>query len=330
MGYKDLPRFEEHENLRIFRVKCLRLKPSICTWPEMVIYLFASLPKIIKLFKQNNYDKNHTHFIYPDGILAFLVKLISGLSYVITVHGSDVPGYNPDRFKILHRILAPLWRLITSNAEQLIIPSNNLNQLVKKANSNIHTTIIPNGINLNKFSPNERRENRILVVTRMFERKGVQYFIKAVSGLNHGFAINIVGEGPYLESLKKLSGAKANINFLGFLDNGSKELRELYESSKIFVFTSEAENFPVVLLEAMIAGLAIITTNDTGCAEVVGDGAILVKSKNPAAIKEALLKLINDAELCKMLGKAARKRAEELFGWTTVANKYVQVYSQFQ
>jgi glycosyltransferase involved in cell wall biosynthesis len=296
----------------------------------MIIYLLASLPKIIKLCKQNNYDINHTHFIYPDGILAFIVKIISGLHYIITVHGSDVPGYNPDRFKILHKILAPLWRLITSNAEQLIIPSNNLNQLVNKANPNIHTTIIPNGINLDKFSPNGRRENKILVVTRMFERKGVQYFIKAVSGLNHGFSINIVGEGPYLESLKKLSKEKANINFLGFLDNGSKELRELYESSKIFVFTSEAENFPVVLLEAMIAGLAIITTNDTGCAEVVGDGGILIKSKNPAAIKEALLKLINDAELCKMLGKAARRRAEELFSWTTVANRYIQVYSQFQ
>ncbi|OGU80324.1 MAG: hypothetical protein A2254_15710 [Ignavibacteria bacterium RIFOXYA2_FULL_35_9] len=123
--------------------------------------------------------------------------------------------------------------------------------------------------------------------------------------------------------------SKLNINFVGNLDNESKELRGLYETSKIFVFTSEAENFPVVLLEAMIAGLAIITTNDTGCAEVVGDGAVLVNSKNSIAIKEALLKLINNPDLCTKLGKIARKRAEDLFSWETVAKKYIHLYSQF-
>ena len=117
---------------------------------------------------------------------------------------------------------------------------------------------------------------------------------------------------------------------MGNLDNESQELRELYETSKIFVFTSEAENFPVVLLEAMIAGLAIITTNDTGCAEVVGDGAILVKSKDSSAIKDALLKLIDDPDLCTKLGKITRKRAEDFFSWETVAKKHIKLYSTIQ
>lgn len=330
MGFKDLPNFEHKNTLRVFRVKCARLRPTICTWPEMITYILSAIPVIMRLCRQNNYCINHTHFIFPDGILAYLLKKIKKIPYIITAHGSDVPGYNPDRFKILHKLLIPLWRLITSNAEQLIIPSENLNQLVKKVSTNNHTTIIPNGINLNKFSSNKDRENRILVVTRMFERKGVQYFIQALSGFNHNFKINIVGEGPYLKTLKVLAEeSKLKINFVGNLDNESKELRELYETSKIFVFTSEAENFPVVLLEAMIAGLAIITTNDTGCAEVVGDGAILVNSKDSLAIKEALLKLINDPELCIKLGKIARKRAEELFSWETIAKKHIHLYSQF-
>jgi len=331
MGFKDLPNFEHKNTLRVFRVKSARLRTSICTWPEMLIYIFLAIPVIIKLCRQNDYCINHTHFIFPDGILAYLLKKIKKIPYIITAHGSDVPGYNPDRFKILHKLLIPLWRLITSNAEQLIIPSENLNRLVKKVSTNNHTTIIPNGINLNKFSPHKVRENKILVVTRMFERKGVQYFIQALSGFNHNFIVNIVGEGPYLKTLKILAAeSKSNINFVGNLDNESQELRELYETSKIFVFTSEAENFPVVLLEAMIAGLAIITTNDTGCAEVVGDGAILVKSKDSSAIKEALIKLIDDPDLCTKLGKIARTRAEELFSWETVAKKHIHLYSELQ
>jgi len=331
MGFKDLPNFEHKNTLRVFRVKSARLRTSICTWPEMIIYIFLAIPVIIKLCRQNDYCINHTHFIFPDGILAYLLKKIKKIPYIITAHGSDVPGYNPDRFKILHKLLIPLWRLITSNAEQLIIPSENLNRLVKKVSTNNRTTIIPNGINLNKFSPHKERENKILVVTRMFERKGVQYFIQALSGFNHDFIVNIVGEGPYLKTLKILAAeSKSNINFVGNLDNESQELRELYETSKIFVFTSEAENFPVVLLEAMIAGLAIITTNDTGCAEVVGDGAILVKSKDSSAIKEALIKLIDGPDLCTKLGKIARKRAEDFFSWETVAKKHIKLYSTIQ
>ena len=331
MGFKDLPNFEHKNTLRVFRVKSARLRTSICTWPEMIIYIFLAMPVIIKLCRQNDYCINHTHFIFPDGILAYLLKKIKKIPYIITAHGSDVPGYNPDRFKILHKLLIPLWRLITSNAEQLIIPSENLNRLVKKVSTNNRTTIIPNGINLNKFSPHKERENKILVVTRMFERKGVQYFIQALSGFNHNFIVNIVGEGPYLKTLKILAAeSKSNINFVGNLDNESQELRELYETSKIFVFTSEAENFPVVLLEAMIAGLAIITTNDTGCAEVVGDGAILVKSKDSSAIKEALIKLIDGPDLCTKLGKIARKRAEDFFSWETVAKKHIKLYSTIQ
>jgi glycosyltransferase involved in cell wall biosynthesis len=163
----------------------------------------------------------------------------------------------------------------------------------------------------------------------MFERKGVQHFIHALSGLNHNFVINIVGEGPYLNNLKKLvKDSETKINFLGYLDNESKELQELYESSKIFVFTSTEENFPIVLLEAMISGLAIITSNDTGCAEVVGTGSILVNPKDPSAIREAIRKLIDNPDLCDSLGKLARKRAEKFFSWNNVTLQHIALYSQ--
>ncbi len=79
--------------------------------------------------------------------------------------------------------------------------------------------------------------------------------------------------------------------FYGYVDNNSPELRELYETASIFVFTSESENFPIVLLEAMAAGAAIITTSGTGCAEVVGDAAILVPPRDPEAIRAALEQL---------------------------------------
>jgi glycosyltransferase involved in cell wall biosynthesis len=163
----------------------------------------------------------------------------------------------------------------------------------------------------------------------MFERKGVQYILKALVGLEHDYIINIVGEGPYLDSLKRLAiESKLDVKFLGFIDNHSDQLKKLFEESMIFIFTSESENFPIVLLEAMVEGMAIITTKDTGCKEVVGEAAILVDSKDPEDIRRSLIELLNNPQLVICLQQAARKRVVELFSWHSVADQYSKLYEQ--
>ncbi|OGU77191.1 MAG: hypothetical protein A2V93_12510 [Ignavibacteria bacterium RBG_16_34_14] len=329
MGFKNLQSYKKVKSLNIYYVKCLRLKANICTPFEMITYLISALPLILKLCKKNNYDINHTHFVYPDGILAYIVNKLTHLPYILTAHGSDVPGYNPNRFVFLHRMILPLWKRIINNSLKVICPSESLQDLVLKVDKNIKTELLPNGINLTKFSSIKIKKQRILVVSRMFERKGTQYFLSALQGLKHGFEINIVGDGPYLENLKsQVIKLNLNVNFFGYIDNKSDTLKNLYESSMIFVFVSESENFPIVLLEAMAAGLAIITTDNTGCAEVVGDAALLVPSKDPSAIRNALLQLIENPVLCQELGQAARKRVEEKFSWEYAAKRHTNLYKE--
>jgi glycosyltransferase involved in cell wall biosynthesis len=163
----------------------------------------------------------------------------------------------------------------------------------------------------------------------MLERKGVQYVLMALKGITLDREVHIVGDGPYLPTLRQMAQATGNnVTFWGWLDNQSPEFKELFETSGIFVFPSEAENFPIVLLEAMAAGMAIITTKGTGCAEVVGDAALLVKSRDAEAIREALIFLANNPERCRELGMAARQRLEENFGWTSVAKRYIALYEK--
>jgi glycosyltransferase involved in cell wall biosynthesis len=120
--------------------------------------------------------------------------------------------------------------------------------------------------------------------------------------------------------------AKSKIHFVGWLENGSDKLKSLYESSSIFVFPSEAENFPICLLEAMLSRNAIITTQGTGCEEVVGSTALLVPSKDPRAIREALDELMKNDELRIRLAELAHTRARKLFDWSMVAKKYQYLY----
>jgi glycosyltransferase involved in cell wall biosynthesis len=329
MRFKNLPVYEKNNNLNIYRVRCLRFKSNLSTPFELLTYLIFALPLLIKLTKKNRYDINHTHFIFPDGILAYIIKKLTGLPYMITAHGSDVPGYNPNRFKLLHKFIRPLWKRVVKHSSKIICSSKSLQKLVLKSDKNAKIELLQNGINLRKFSQKETKKKSILVVSRIFERKGIQYFLDAIQSLNHGFEINIVGDGPYLENLKdQVKKLKLNVNLLGFIDNKSGTLKELYETSLIFVFTSEAENFPIVLLEAMSAGLAIITTNNTGCAEVVGETALLVPPKDPDAIRNALLRLIENPELCRELGEAARTRVEQEFGWESITKRHISLYKQ--
>ena len=102
----------------------------------------------------------------------------------------------------------------------------------------------------------------------------------------------------------------------------------MYETSKIFVFPSEAENFPIVLLEAIASGLAIITTQGTGFSEVVGDAALLVKARNPTEIRLSPETLNASPDLISELGAVVRKRLAEKFGWPRVAAEYARLYGK--
>jgi glycosyltransferase involved in cell wall biosynthesis len=73
-------------------------------------------------------------------------------------------------------------------------------------------------------------------------------------------------------------------------------------------------------------GCAIITTHGTGCAEVVGDAALLVPPRDPSAIRAALDRLADSREIMDTLGAAARARLERSFRWKHVVDMYREIY----
>jgi glycosyltransferase involved in cell wall biosynthesis len=330
MKFRDCPAEEVVDGVRVFRVPCIRRAKHHCTTFEAFTYLLGAMPVVRRLLARNRYDVVHPHFILPDGLLAWRIRRTTGLPYVITAHGTDVPGYNQQRLRLAHRVLRPVWRMVVSGASRVICPSAVLERLVEAQKpSASKTMVIPNGLAVGEYTPRGGGD-RVLVVTRMLERKGVQWVLDSLAESPIEAEVHIVGDGPYLPELRRQAEAlKSPARFWGWMDNRSPQLRELYESAGIFVFPSEAENFPVVLLEAMAAGLAIVTTEGTGCAEVVGDAGLLVPVRDSRAIGRAIRRLLDDPELRRTLGAAARRRIEENFTWPTVARRYVEEYSRY-
>lgn len=319
-----LAREEALRGVTIHRTPCWRRHRHFTTSPELLTTLWPAYRKAVELIEQERPDVIHTHFVIPSGVIAYLLHRRFGIPYVLTAHGSDIPGYNPDRFGILHCLLKPLWRRIVRGAAALTSPSTFLADLIRRSEE-LPVRIIPNG-----YFPEARigleKKNMILVVSRMFPRKGVQHFIDSVRDLSTRWEIVIAGDGPYLETLKrKAKEGRCPIRFTGFLDKNT--LRDLYAQARILVFPSIRENFPVVLLEAMDSQCAIITTDAEGCAEVVGDAGIVVKKGVAADIRRELEKLMADPARCTKLGRRGWARVRSV-RWRKVATYYVDAFAE--
>lgn len=203
-----------------------------------------------------------------------------------------------------------------------------------------------NGVDINRYPPDlsgeaVRRELKIApgtalvgLVGRMDPRKGHIYFLKAASLIlrkcpNTHFLIagdidSQILKG-YKEGLLRLTetlGLGSRVSFLGFRE----DIPEIMSSLDIFVLSSSSKLSPEplgrVLIEAMAAERPVVATRDGGVADVVVDGVtgMLVSPRDPQAIAEAVINLLKNPSMAQALGKAGRKRAEELFS----ARDYVQ------
>lgn len=317
-----LPAFEMLGGVPVHRAACLRRYRHYTTTAELATTLLPAWLRAAAVIRKFRPALIHTHFAVPSGLVAHALSLRFGIPYVLTLHGSDIPGYNPDRFSLPHALLRPWWRKVMRGAAAVTSPSQFLAGLVRQQ-LELPIRIVPNGY-MPEHDCGRPKRRLVLVVTRLFPRKGVQHFIESIQGLAGSWEFVVAGDGPQLEALKA-QAARLNrrIRFVGFVDKAT--LRGLYEEAKIMVFPSLRENFPMVLLEAMDAGCAVVTTDAEGCAEVVGDTGVVVRRGEPMEIRRAVMQLLNEEDRCARLGAQAQLRARQ-FRWPRIAALYREVF----
>jgi glycosyltransferase involved in cell wall biosynthesis len=320
---KDLRTTEVVQGVRTHRAPCRRRHRHYTTSLELATTLLPAYRQAAKVIESLQPVLLHTHFVLPSGLIAYALKRKFGIPYVLTAHGSDIPGYNPDRFETLHTLLRPVWQRIVAGAAGVTSPSEFLAGLIRRS-ADVPITVVPNG-----YAPpaplGRTKRNLVLVVARLFPRKGVQHVIEALRGTKTAWEIVVAGDGPYKAELERhTQRAHVPVRFLGFV--GPQTLRGLYEEARILVFPSLRENFPMVLLEAMDAGCAVISTDAEGCAEVVGDAGIIVEKGNPRDIRSALHALMSDSARIEELAQRGRERAQ-LFRWPRIAEQYLAVFN---
>lgn len=330
MACGELPLNEKMDGVDVHRVKSFRRKMHISYVHEHIAYMWAAKIFLKKYFRQHSFDVCHAHFLVPTGILARWVRRRYNIPYIITSQGSDVPGYNPDRFNFLHRFTPPLIRSILLESLCIVAPSKYLQSLIIKVSPAHANKVfqIPSGIDTDFYVPAEKK-NIILSTGRLLPRKGFQYLIEAVADEHLPFELHLCGDGPMMNELKSLAkNSKTPVVFHGWLDNKSQVYRKLLSEATIFSLVSAKENASTSLMEALSAGCAVITSDVSGCPETVGDAGVCVPPADTLALKARLKELIENYDYRVQLMHAGRERAIREFSWPSIAWGYIDLFNR--
>lgn len=180
-------------------------------------------------------------------------------------------------------------------------------------------------------APDERRADAsILCVAHLYPRKDVATLLRAIERLEAKAVLRIVGIGPELARLRRLSCQLHLDGRVTFLEHLSfAQLAQEYRNADVFCLPSRQEGFGIVLLEAMAAGLPIVASRAAAIPEVVPDGqcGLLVEPGDAAAFAAALDALLKDSGLRQSLGQAGRERAER-YDAAVVARKFLAAIGQ--
>jgi len=244
-----------------------------------------------------------------------------GVKYIPILHGGNLPArfqHSPGKCKA-----------VFGNSAMNIAVSPYLLQYLEKAGYN--GTVIENSISLNDYSFRQRTQLQplLLWVRSFHETYNPQMAVHLVHTLKQQYPdIHLTMIGPEvdgsMEKCKTLSaelGVDQHIIFTGKLSK--HEWTSLAQSKDIFINTTNYDNLPVSVLEAMALGLPVVSTNVGGIPYIITDkqNGLLVNADDIAAMNTAVTQLLSDNSMATIIGKNAREYAER-YDWNIIKTKW--------
>lgn len=288
-------------------------------------------PEIIHVF--------HTAFL--PGI-ARVLKILFGIKFIITTHGSDLEYLEKDRRLIgLIDDANRVARYITAVSEftkqkYLEMFGENLSHKTK---------VIMGGVSMSNFKRDQQKIDQInkkydlknkkviLFTGRLTKNKGVEYLINAAKDIKG--TILIVGGGYDKKRLEDIikEGKLKNVIMAGYIKADESEFfHAFYERADVYVSPSVWEEpLGLTILEAMAAGTPVVATKRGGIVSVIKDGenGFFVNARNSKQIAETVNMLLLDDKLRQKVSRNAAKTITDNFTWEKIAAQFEEIYSKF-
>jgi D-inositol-3-phosphate glycosyltransferase len=288
-------------------------------------------------------DVVHAHF-WMSGLAALRAGRPLGLPVVQTFHALGVVKRRhqgakdtspPSRIRDERFLARQADRIVATCSDEVF-------ELVRMGADLHRVTVVPCGVDLGLFRPDGPAEPRdpgrprLLVVSRLVERKGIGNVITALAELPETELVIAGGppadrldqdpEARRLTALAERFGMAGRVRLRGQVEPG--DLPALYRSADLVVCVPWYEPFGIVPLEAMACGVPVVASAVGGLVDSVVDGVVgvHVPPRRPDLLARALAGLLADPARRAALGAAGARRARRRYGWDRIARATLEVY----
>jgi colanic acid/amylovoran biosynthesis glycosyltransferase len=285
-----------------------------------------------------SYDIIHCHF-GQNGLQGLRLRDIGAFrgKLIVSFHGADVTQYVEKNGDALYQELFKQGDLFSPISEHW------KRQLIRLGCDESKIVVHRMGIDCDRFTFIPRHIGadgrvRCVTVSRLVEKKGIEYGIRAVSQLvkaNKNIEYIIIGDGPLREELQQLIQqleVGSAIRLLGW--KHQQDVVEMLKESDIMLAPSvtsqdgDQEGIPVALMEAMAMGMPVVSTHHSGIPELIQDGVsgFLVPERDVEALAKQLSYLVEHPEVWSAMGYAGRKNIEDSYNIDKLNDQLVSLY----
>lgn len=330
-------------------VRALQTSDLANHWPIRVVYTHdaVSLPgKLLLaaraygvclwLLSQRKVSLFHIHVaergsLFRKSVLVILARIF-GVPVIFHMHGAEYDDF----YEACPKWVQGYIRWVLGGCDRIVALCESWADYYRRLTA-APVQVIPNFVEGSHagFSGRPVRPGAldILYLGRFGERKGIYDLVKALQPLYAaypGLRVRCGGDGD-IEAVRDLvaqAGMQERFQILGWL--GPDERNRLMDSSQVYVLPSYAEGLPMAIIEAMAAGLCIVSTR-VGCIPNMVDDGIsgwLVEPGDVAGLRVAFQCLLDDPALCSRMGEAARQAYLERFSPRAVVSQFVGLYRE--
>ncbi len=326
--------FEEHQDgITIHRLKSWRRLPYKADIRAMAGYVWKSFWVGLKTIQEWHPDVIHTHFAVPAGASAWLLNRLTGVPYVLTAHLGDVPGGTPEKtgkwFKWVFPFTPPIWK----RAAQVVAVSEFTRQLALRSYS-VDVRVIPNGVDLEKINPGNielHTPPRIVFAGRFMKQKNPIQIIRTLSSLKDlPWNCVLIGDGPLREEIEreiKNHELESRITLTGWIT--PEQVLDWYARSDIMFMPSLSEGLPVVGVQGLAMGLALVLSRAGGNVELIqnGENGYLIEVDDVLKYETSLRTLLSGPEAC-LAARIASRRIARRFDIHSIVESYANIFNQ--
>ena len=327
----DLPDEEEVDGVKVIRLDCGRKLPYRARFIEMVRYVIASFFSGWQIISSWGPDLMHVHFAVPAGASTFALSKIKKIPYVLTAHLGDVPGGAPEKtdrwFRWVYPFTPPIWK----SAARVVAVSEYTRQLAQK-HYPVDIRVIHNGFDLQGLEPEKiviGKPPRVVWAGRFVPDKNPVQVVHTLAELQDlDWECVMLGDGP--ERLK----VKTEITHFGLDDRiflpgwtSQEQVMACFADSDVLFMPSFTEGLPIVGLQALVLGLAIVATRVGGFVELVNPdfNGYLVDDAGGNGFSKPLRELISNPEKLLSFRKASIKIADQ-FDLRQIVKSYNELF----